>query len=489
MIKSLLVLFNLLGLFLCRLFFPVSVNVSQSVPFSANIGGSFIVQVAINKADLKGIAKFTEQLPKGFTATAIDMQGAKTMFDNNTIQYSWDSLPADNILNISFRVDVGANAAAIKDTLVGKFFYIVDNQKLEADCLPSYMNIAGESVVDGGGSHTIDSVKQCQGGVFSIRRFAFPAIAPNTDVKVTIVIHKAAIIGFAKIEDSIPPGFSAAGVDMNGSSFTFTDNIAKFVWQSIPADSIITISYRLMAGSSVSGTHAVSGLFSYIYQSAPLSCSVGTTIFNTSVLPGNNNVAANNITPTDNNNPANNTVATNTATQNAQSSASPPRYLVFTPTGKVVTTKPDTVKGVTASNPVTPPNDSNATIVATDESSLTGNSPNTAQANATQTNTAQAIPAPQTGINYRVQIMALHNPVDVSYFSIHRKINVQVNMELNSGFTKYTVGNYGDYKSVRDAREDIRNRGIAGPWVVSYNSGVRITVQEALMISHQKWYQ
>jgi len=60
---------------------------------------------------------------------------------------------------------------------------------------------------------------------------------------------------------------------------------------------------------------------------------------------------------------------------------------------------------------------------------------------------------------------------------------------MNGGFTKYTVGNYQDYKAVRDAREDIRNKGIVGPFVVSYNSGSRITVQEALMISHQQWYK
>ncbi len=453
MIKSILVLFNLLGLLLCRLFFPVSVNVSQSVAFSANIGGSFIVQVAINKGDLKGISKFTEQLPKGFTATAIDMQGAKTMFDNNTIQFSWDSLPADNILNVSFRVDVGSSASAVRDTLVGKFFYIVDNQKLEADCMPSYITINGESNADANGSHIIDSIKICQGGVFAVRRFPSPAIAPNTDAKITIIIHKSSVIGFAKVEDSIPPGFTAAGIDVGGSSFTFVDNIAKFVWQSIPPDSVITISYRLMAGSSVSGIHAISGNFSYIYQSAPLTCSLGTTIFNTSVLP-------------------NNIVASNNATQNVQSSVPPPRYLVFTPTGKVVTQRPDTVKVATGKR--------DQPVATADANSMSSGN---------NSNSAQPISAPQTGINYRVQIMALHNPVDVSYFSSQRHLSVAVNMELNGGFTKYTVGNYPDYKTVRDERENIRNKGIAGPFVVSYNSGVRITVQEALMISHQKWYQ
>jgi len=506
MIKGIILLFNLLGLFLCRLFFPVSVNVSQTAPYSAQINNSFMVQVAINKGDLKGMAKFTEKLPTGLTAVPIDNQGAKTSFDNNTIEFSWDSLPADGIMNISFRVDVSSSANSSKDTLTGKFFYTVDNQKLEADCMPGYINITGVTVVQNSapvGPHQIDSIKECPGGVFIKRRFPYPSIPPNGDAKITLIIHKSSIIGFAKVEDSLPPGFTAAAIDAGGASFTFVDNIAKFVWQSIPSDSVITISYRILAGSDVNGIHAVSGNFSYIYNSAPLSCSIGTTIFNTTVVaPGdsakfpvtpppanasassfppivnasdnnsNGNVAQSSSLPAVNNTPA----STDNSTQSAPPSK-PANYLVITPSGNSVTNRPDTVKSVPENNQV----------VASAPANITP-APQTNQAN-NASNVTPSIPAPQSGLNYRVQIMALHNAVDVSYFSLHKNINVPVNTEMNGGFTKYTVGNYPDYKTVRDAREDFRNRGIVGPFVVSYNSGTRITVQEALMISHQQWYK
>ncbi len=505
-----------------------------------------MVQVAINKGDLKGMAKFTEKLPIGCTVVPIDNQGAKTSFDNNSIQFSWDSLPADGIMNISFRVDVSSSATGVKDTLTGKFYYIIDNQKLEADGLPSYINITGVTVADGTGAHQIDSVKQCQGGVYIQRRFPSPSIPPNGDAKITVIIHKSGIIGFAKVEDSLPPGFTAAAIDAAGASFTFVDNIAKFVWQSIPSDSVITISYRILAGSDVSGTHVVSGNFSYIYNSAPLGCSIGSTIFNTTVLSPNDSVKppitpsgntsyppivnanntsyppivnanntsyppivnANNTssppivgdTSSNKNSAAQNTPsagnssnAANTAASNTAQTMQPTNFLVITPTGNIVTNRTDTIKNtynqaakisaydstVQAMNAKTP--DAGAGNVA---ASNTGNviPPNTG-------NITPSIPASQTGLNYRVQLMALHNPVDISYFSLHKHINLPVNTELNGGFTKYTVGNYGDYKTVRDAREGFRNRGIIGPFVVSYNSGTRITVQEALMISHQQWYK
>ncbi len=506
MIKGIVLLFNLLGLFLCRLFFPVSVNVSQTAPYSAQVNNSFMVQVAINKGDLKGMAKFTEKLPVGLTAVPIDNQGAKTSFDNNTIQFSWDSLPGDGIMNISFRVDVSSSATGAQDTLTGKFFYMVDNQKLEADCMPSFINITGITVANISGSHQIDSIKQCQGGIFIQRRFPSSSIPPNGDAKITLIIHKAGIIGFAKVEDSLPPGFTAAAIDDGGASFSFVDNIAKFVWQSIPSDSVITISYRILAGSDVSGTHAVSGNFSYIYNSAPVSCSIGTTIFNTTVLPPGDSVktpitpggsvtsfppivnaasypqivadtSAKNAAVQTNQQPSSGAPSTS---NNDATAPKPTNYLVITPSGNVVTNRADTVKNTFAQP---------AAKLSAFDSTVQAMNAKAAAVAGTPTNVTPSIPAPQTGLNYRVQLMALHNPVDVSYFSLHKHINIPVNTELIGGFTKYTVGNYSDYKTVRDAREDFRNRGIVGPFVVSYNSGTRITVQEALMISHQQWYK
>jgi hypothetical protein len=60
---------------------------------------------------------------------------------------------------------------------------------------------------------------------------------------------------------------------------------------------------------------------------------------------------------------------------------------------------------------------------------------------------------------------------------------------MADGFTKYTVGAHNEYKEARDAREDLRNKGVVAPFVTAYNSGKRITVQEALMITTQKWYR
>lgn len=93
--------------------------------------------------------------------------------------------------------------------------------------------------------------------------------------------------------------------------------------------------------------------------------------------------------------------------------------------------------------------------------------------------------------NYHIQIGAFTNK-EVSSNTLKNKFNIEetVNSEMHEGFSKFMIGNYIDYKKARDKRENVKNgNGIKSAFVVAYNDGKRITVQEALMISNQKWYK
>ena len=93
------------------------------------------------------------------------------------------------------------------------------------------------------------------------------------------------------------------------------------------------------------------------------------------------------------------------------------------------------------------------------------------------------------GLNYRVQICATHTETTTDYFVTNNNVNEEIYMEMHQGWTKFTVGNFGLYKEARDYREEVRtNYSIVGPFVTAYNDGTRITVQEALMTSNQRWY-
>lgn len=515
MIKGLLLFFHFPGLF-----FPGSVNVSQTAPSFAQINNSVLIQVTINKGDLNGAGKFTEVLPSGFNAVAIDDEGAQTSFDSNTIAFSWASLPTDGVLNISFRVDITASAALQNYALTGKFSYVLNNQNLEADCAPSNITITNTPVAQGSGTPqpstppaaTQSSTPQTTipastpmaqgnsspqagapsnssspqggtpqagntnstGGVFVVRQFSPTTITPKTDSKVTLTIHKGNINGFAKIEDSIPPGFVAKPGDLNGASFTFVDNRAKFVWGNLPSDSVITASYRLSASSNVPGTHIVVGNFSYIYNDNPLSVSIGSSIFNSSVIPGYDYTAEKNAPPPPP--PANNTTV---AQQNIPTP--PPANTVVAqntppPANTAVQNTPPPTTPVTTT-PV------NTTVASNNQPPVQASTNVASQPEAAQP--TSSTPTPTSSVTFRVQILALRNPINISSYLAGKKIKGHVNTEQDGGFTKYTIGNYTDYKSVKDAKEDLRNKGLDGAFIVCYNSGVRISLQEALKITHQ----
>jgi len=103
-------------------------------------------------------------------------------------------------------------------------------------------------------------------------------------------------------------------------------------------------------------------------------------------------------------------------------------------------------------------------------------------------NKVTSTPNPENGVTYKVQVGAGHKTVASNYFAA--KFNLQDNVSTinHEGWIKYLVGSFGEYKLARDKRNKVRNN-VKTAFVTAYNSGQRITVQEALMISNQKWYK
>ncbi|HIE16349.1 MAG TPA: hypothetical protein EYP69_05445 [Bacteroidales bacterium] len=107
-------------------------------------------------------------------------------------------------------------------------------------------------------------------------------------------------------------------------------------------------------------------------------------------------------------------------------------------------------------------------------------------------NPTKNIISDQLGVHYSVQICALMKKYRPPSFFNNRyyKIKDKIHIEEHQGWKKYTIGNFSVYKNARDYRTKIWNTTpVKDAFVAAYNKEKRITVQEALMIANQQWYQ
>lgn len=93
-------------------------------------------------------------------------------------------------------------------------------------------------------------------------------------------------------------------------------------------------------------------------------------------------------------------------------------------------------------------------------------------------------------VYFRVQISAGHKLVNTKYYFNKLKIRDNVIVEQIAGWYKYTIQKFESYVSAKNQRNSIwEDSPLRDAFVVAYNGRKRITVQEALMITNQKWVE
>jgi hypothetical protein len=519
MIKYIVLLFNMLGLLIYQAIFTDGVTITQSTPSSVTAGSEFTVELTINKGNIGGFAKLQQDLPAGFTATVIEAKGASFTFSNQSAKFIWTALPGDASFKISYKVSVGADATGDK-ILAGKFSYIENNTKMTADITPVTVNIGGTPVANNNnnntnntaannttsntntdntttntgsndtsnttatntGSNTTNdnSTNKTSGdnstatnnevtitGVNCVRTM------PSDDAsefKVEILVKKGNLAGFAKLQETLPAGFTATAGNTNGASFTFAEQKVKLVWVSLPADAEFKVSYNVKVDKAAagSGPKSITGLFSYIENDETRKFNIPASIID---IKGdgplaNNNTNDNKTTDNGNQNKVSDPTANNNNNTNGNNNTN--------------TTANNTTNNNTGN---TGSNDTSASNTNKNNGSTNNNNGNTSAS------TGMNIPSPQTGVMYRVQLAALQNPKSAAWFNSRFGIQGQVYTEMHEGYTKYTTGSFPMYKGARDERESIKGKGVSDAFVTAYNSGKRITVQEALMITSQQWFR
>lgn len=450
-------------------FFAGGPEITTNAPATAKPGETFVVEVTVNKGEYKDFARLLQKLPEGFTASELENDGAKFLFENGEVKFIWYSAPGKNEIKVSYKVTVAPDASGDKQ-ITGKYSYVESGNSASIPTNPVTINIGSGSTVatsgnDGGTNTTtspVDTMAKPE-AVVAIKR-TMPADATDAfDVEVSI--DKADLRGFAKLEETLPAGFTATAIETDGAKFETEGQKVKFTWFTLPTKNALRVSYKITVATGTSGDQPIAGLFSYVENEKGKNSDIAATTIK--ITPPAEPVATNTSGDGGNKTPDNgNTGTTGTTTANTNTTGNEENKTPVN--GNTGTT--------TAGNTTT---DSGNTGSTTASSGNTGNEENKTP--------VTSIPSAETGVSFRIQIAALARSAPASEFSNRFGISDRIDAEMHQGLNKYLIGSFPAYQDARNKREDIRGKGVSDAFVTAYNSGRRITVQEALMIGNQKW--
>jgi hypothetical protein len=453
MVKLVITLLNLLVILALQIF-PGDVSVKLDVPTEVQAGSEFDVKVTLTKGDLEGFSRFQQTIPAGLTALSGTSSDADFTFSDKRVRLIWLRTPRNNEITVTYHVKIDER---LKGTfkLDGKFSYIENNERKSVDIDPVAITILPSTTIDPSLIVDINDFEKITmpypgitaadvANIACIRQK--PYAGAQGDYIVNILVSKESTRRFAKIEEDVPEGYTAVALDPRDAIFTFKEQKVKFLWMNLPMDPYFTVSYRLIPKNQAKlASPVIDGAFSYLVDDKTISVDIIERDIDVADIGGED---------------INAFIAMALAAPSTTVADLPVEEPARVET-KPVAEKPQPVKPAQEKPADTKPK-------ATVAQSLT----------------------PEQGVYYRIQLAAGHKPVKIEQY--FRKLNLEktIYKEMHDGWQKYSVGSFNVYKEARDYRVHIWNTTpVKDAFITAYNSGQRITVQEALMITEQKWYR
>lgn len=455
-IKYGILLVNMLGVLLFNLFSGSTVSLEMNVPHQVNAGAEFDVEVILNKKGLESFARFQQELPLGLTAQVSENPNADFAFEDQKVKFIWLRLPQDDKMTLSYKVKVDERLKG-EFTIDGLFSFIDGNERRTVSASAKQVRIMPSTGINPNLIVDISEFQQMvplhppvsllASNVRCLRQTP-EFVGEGNDMVVNLLVNRGVADKFAKIEEDIPEGYSVEPLETADAIFTFKDQKAKFLWMSLPPNKRFVVNYKLMPlDGQGSEQLALNGTFSYILNDATQVVDI---------------------------------VQKDIDLKNIDSK-SLEGILASLPTTSVIPTQ----TGYPGSSSFTAEDGGRAIPVGYKK--IEGKSAVTAKP--VELDLSYQL-EPEEGVYYRVQIAAGHKPVDIRRYFKRLKITEDVRTERHEGWYKYSIGSFNQYKNARDRRNDIwKTTPIDDAFVAAYNNGVRITVQEALMITNQQWYR
>lgn len=452
MIKYLFIIINSFGLFIFSLFNGDNgITIANTIPANMVAGQEVAIELKVNKGGMNGFAKLQLELPEGISVKEAEDKGANYNYNAGIAKWVWAALPTESEIVVKVTLMIEASTLGAK-TISAKYSYVENNLKQVVEMIPAEVNVLppgsdinaplaaktpSSNATDSTNLSASTNPTPSQGngteppGIISVSRQISAGTVEN-EFLITLKIKKDGTKGFARFSDDIAEGVIVKAAKTDGGSFSVADGKIKFVWVNVPEKEELEISYTL--SGTTSAAVILGGEYSYL--------------------------------------------------EDNQSK----KYKV--PSESIAFQAPQFVKSEkTELKPVEPvqenkdPETANPATVKSVEEVLAKKLSESTPVLTTEKNNGD--------MNFLVQVGAFTNEKITSQ-RLKKKFNITetIKSELQGGYSKFMIGSHNEYKTARNQRETMKSvNGVKSAFVVAYNQGKRITVQEALMITNQKWFK
>lgn len=466
------------------------ITVSGNFPKTMAPGSDAVIEIKIVKGNSSGFAKLQIEIPEGMSIAEVDNKGANFSNVDGFAKWIWSSLPTSQEIVIKFKLIAGSGVNGVKP-FTAKYSYVDNNVKQVVEMTP--VEVAVGNVADSSSAKTesassapaapistptssvsatptsandntnstnqnatvVNSTTNSNNSTSdkenttittptSDNTHTSPNAEPVGDLKierniskgknknellVSIKIKKESTKGFARYSDDLPENVTATAIQSDGASFSVADGKVKFIWVEVPTKTELNLSYNIT--SNTSQNIEFKGDYTYLEQNQS-------------------------------------------------------KKIKLTPETIEIGAPESVTEKTTQQAPATQPEVKETNVLKTQDTPA--NPPVTNQEKATSPQ-VQPEQSTNSNIKYRVQIGAFTNAnVTSGQLSRQFRIGDKITSEMSGGYSKFMVGSYEMYKQAHDKRDVLKaNSGINNAFVVAYNGANRISVQEALMASNQKW--
>ncbi len=460
MIRSLIIVVNLFIVLILQLFNGQPTAEVKS-PSTVKAGESFIATVTIVPNGEMGYLRYDLNLPNDWVVEKVETAGAIFQFEKQTAKFSWAQVGDVKELIISFKIFAPSYITG-NFSFKNQLTYTADNLPVNIKLAPIAIN-----VTEGIGNNSplnemviTDSIRKPNAKV-NLTRVVPTELVDKTFI-VELILEKGDLNSFGKIEDYLPPGCTAKVIKADGADFKFEKGIVKFSWYVLPIRQSLRVQYSVTVPKNINGAQLISGNFSYIENESGKLLGIApstVTMKEQEIIVKNTQIEQPVAAKVEVKQPV--------AVKEVVKQAEPAKVVVKKEIKKNVDTPTFATRKITDSNVA-----ANRKVVATKK-----------ELKAEPTTTTLV------GVSYSVQIAAMLRLVSPSYYKKIYGLTGDVKTEQVNGLNKYTNGSFADYNGAHDQRNEIRTNGGTDAFVTAYNNGNRITVQEALMITTQKWIQ